>query len=643
MNFLQRRSDDQGFASWVSALDEPAALFSFSGRLVAANAGWSFGAGPRVTGLTALDAALAGFGDPAAAFRLAKAARRGEAACETVGGVRVRADRVEGGILVRATPAASAAPAADDAASGQSQPPAPAPVGPATPAPPAGMSGRAGLADLINAAPVGVARLDGADARAARILDANLAFFRIAGGEAGVSLSSLVPPGEVADLARLQIGATEPVQLSLSVEEGRAAEGWLMADGENGAALVIVDVTMRREMEQRLAQGGKMQALGGISAKVAHELNNWLQVVYLHTDNLLTRHPVGDPIYNELQQIKENTVRSADLVRNLLAYSRKQTLRREVMDVGAVLSEFAVLIRQVLDERVRFDIVHGRDLPQVRADKQQLETVLMNLVTNARDAVLSTARPGGEVIVRTRAATSADVREALAGVGVAEVPEATWAMIAVSDTGTGMPPEVAAKIFEPFFTTKDTGKGTGIGMASVYGIVKQSGGFITLETEEGVGTTFRVFLPAAAPEEAAAAEAAKATAPEARPRDLAGKGRILLVEDDKGVRAITALLLTQRGYQVVEACDGEEALEILEDAPASFDLVLSDVMMPGMDGPTMLKAARPHLGHARIVFMSGYAERDFAQTLEDERAISFLPKPFNLQDLAERVKSELAS
>lgn len=633
MSLFSRSQDTSRLNAWLAAIDGAAAVFAPNGRLLAANEVWRDGEGAgHPPGLTALDAALSVLDDSAVAFRVSKAVRRAQPLEEMAQGRLVRVSPVDGGALVRIGVPVPVAPAA------------PAPVAAADPARPV-PAGRAGLGALVTAAPVGLARLDSADPLKARVVEANPAFLTIAGGAVGCRIADLVAAADLEDLTGLRIGAASPAEISLAVEPGRVGEGWLLADGDEGSALLVVDVTSRRDMEQRLAQGGKMQAIGQIAGGVAHELNNLLQVITLNADHLLTRHPVGDPSYKELQQIQQTTVRAAELVRMLLAYSRKQTFRRDIMDVGEVLSEFAVLMRQVLDERVRFDIVHGRDLPQVRADKQQLETVLMNLVTNARDAVISAGRGGGEVTVRTRAATSEDVRAALRGKGVSEVPDAHWAMIAVSDTGTGMPPEVAAKIFEPFFTTKEAGKGTGIGMATVYGIVKQSGGFIALETESGTGTTFQVFLPAAAPEETAAAEAAAraAPAPEVRPTDLAGRGRILLVEDEDGVRSIAAHLLSQRGYQVVEACDGEEALEILEANPEGFDLVLSDVVMPGLDGPGLLRAAKPHLGHARVVFMSGYAERDFAQTLEDERSVSFLPKPFTLQQLAERVKSELAA
>jgi two-component system cell cycle sensor histidine kinase/response regulator CckA len=454
----------------------------------------------------------------------------------------------------------------------------------------------------------------------------------------------LVASAHADDLDRLEVGGQRPIELDIANTGGQTCEGWLLEDENDGAALLLVDVSTRREMEHRLAQTSKMQAVGQIAGGVAHELNNFLLVITLNCDALLARHPVGDPSYGELQSIQNTSARAAELVKMLLAYARKQTFRRDVLDVGAVLTEFAVLMRQVLDERIVFEITHGRDLPNVRADKQQLETVFMNLVTNARDAVLMSGRGKGSVTVRTKRATTQDVRTALKGLSIADIEDCDWAMISVTDTGTGMSQDIATKIFEPFFTTKEQGKGTGIGLATVYGIIKQSDGFIALDSVEDEGTTFHVFLPATTADDLSdAMPAAQAQVAEARPMDLAGRGRILLVEDEEGVRNIATRLLMQRGYQVTSAGDGEEALEILQNDPNSFDLVLSDVVMPGLDGPGLLKAAKPYLGHARIVFMSGYAEQDFAQTLEDERSISFLPKPFTLAQLAERVKTELAA
>lgn len=617
---------------WLATLVGPASLFTHGGQMVGANEAF-FSAYKS----TKIDLLLRDLVDASGAFRISKAVRRGLILDETFDDLHVQVGPIGSWSLVRLYPIGKVStPHTPLIMTSNIAPVVASVASDAT-------SLRTGLAQLIAEAPVGVARLDRRDARNATITEANPAFVRIAGSGAGGELARLIASGDADDLDRLEVGSTRAVELDLLTEGGRTCEAWLLEDGEEGAALLLVDVSTRREMEQRLAQTSKMQAVGQIAGGVAHELNNFLLVITLNCDALLARHPVGDPSYGELQSIMNTTTRAAELVKMLLAYARKQTFRRDVLDVGAVLTEFAVLMRQVLDERINFDITHGRDLPTVRADKQQLETVFMNLVTNARDAVLMSGKGKGAVTVRTRRASTDDVRAALKGQGVHEVPQGDWSMISVTDTGTGMPAEVSAKIFEPFFTTKEQGKGTGIGLATVYGIIKQSGGFIALESVEGEGTTFQVYLPAAAAEEGETEVPVPVAPIEARPVDLAGRGRILLVEDEDGVRTIAAKLLTQRGYHVTAAADGEEALEILEEDPEGFDLVLSDVVMPGLDGPGLLKAAKPYLGRARVVFMSGYAEQDFAKTLEDERSISFLPKPFTLAQLAERVKLELAS
>jgi two-component system cell cycle sensor histidine kinase/response regulator CckA len=500
---------------------------------------------------------------------------------------------------------------------------------------------RANLASLIAGAPLGIARLSGRDIAEAQIIGTNPAFVRISGVDSGQNLREIVSDEDVAKLDKLAIGSVSPVELVMKTNSKTICEAWLLEDGEKGAAILLIDISERREMEGRLTQANKMEVIGKIASEVAHELNNLLTVIVLNTDALLMRHPVGDPSYQELQGIRNTTGRAANLVHTLLAFSRKQTFRREVLDIGAVLTEFSYLLHQVLDERVKFEIHHGRDLPNVLADKQQLETMFMNFITNARDAVLSHNQSGGWVKMSTKKASRDEVVKALKDEKVADIPNVKYCQISVSDNGSGMTQETAKKIFEPFFTTKETGKGTGIGMASVYGIVKQSGGYITLDTEVGKGTTFSVFLPEASEEDAVKAVTITPKEPAKRAMNLSGKGRILLVEDEDGLRTITAQILKQRGYDVKEAGDGEEALEILEQNSGEIDLLISDVVMPIMDGPTLLKEAKPYLGDARVIFMSGYAEQDFGEILEKDRAIHFLPKPFEMVQLAEKVKTVL--
>jgi len=304
-----------------------------------------------------------------------------------------------------------------------------------------------------------------------------------------------------------------------------------------------------------------------------------------------------------------------------------------VLDLGELISEFEVLLRRVLYEDVKLVTDYGRNLPQVKADRGQLETAVMNLAVNARDAVR--AHGGGQVKIRTARLTQEQAQQM--GYPGAQGDQA---LIEVSDDGPGIAPEIMEKIFEPFFTTKPVGEGTGLGLATVYGIVKQSDGWISIDSRPGEGAAFRIFLPVHVP--SAVSPPVQPVQPK-RPvaRDLSGAGRILFVEDEDAVRGVAAKLLRARGYEVIEAASGEEALELAEEHAGQIDLMISDVVMPGMQGPDLLKQARGYLGAAPVMFISGYAESEFSDLLEGETNVSFLPKPIDIKTLAERVKQEL--
>jgi two-component system cell cycle sensor histidine kinase/response regulator CckA len=266
----------------------------------------------------------------------------------------------------------------------------------------------------------------------------------------------------------------------------------------------------------------------------------------------------------------------------------------------------------------------------------------MNLAVNARDAMRGVVEPGQAVVtIRTQRLTADEAR----GLGWLDAPSGEVALIEVSDTGPGVPVELVDKIFEPFFTTKAVNEGTGMGLATVYGIVQQAGGHVAVSNLDGPnglvsGAAFRIFLPAASEAELIEAAPVEIKA-KPQPRDLSGAGRILFVEDESAVRIIAAKLLRQRGYEVIEAADGEEALVLAEEWAGQIDMLISDVIMPGLDGPSLLKKARPFLGDAPVMFISGYAESDFSDLLQDEVGVSFLPKPLDIKTLAERVKQEL--
>jgi two-component system cell cycle sensor histidine kinase/response regulator CckA len=382
-----------------------------------------------------------------------------------------------------------------------------------------------------------------------------------------------------------------------------------------------------------------MDMVGQLAGGIAHDFNNVLSAIMMANDFLLNAHKPTDPSFQDIMQIKQNATRAAALVRQLLAFSRKQTLRPQVLDIGDVLSDLNVLLKRLLGEKVKPEVVHGRDLWPIKADLSQLEQVIVNLAVNARDAMPD----GGKLTVRT-ANVPAQEAERLSYKGM---PSADYVRIDVTDTGTGIPSDIVDKIFEPFFSTKEVGKGTGLGLSTVYGIVKQTGGFIYVDSEAGKGTSFRIFLPRHHAEqempEAAANGAAKAQPAEAkRAADLTGQGTILLVEDEEGLRSLNARGLRSRGYSVIEASNGVEAMEALEQKNGAVDLVVSDVVMPEMDGPTLLKAMRDRNPDLKIIFVSGYAEDAFEKSLPENQQFAFLAKPFALSALVAKVKETMA-
>jgi two-component system, cell cycle sensor histidine kinase and response regulator CckA len=412
---------------------------------------------------------------------------------------------------------------------------------------------------------------------------------------------------------------------------------------ETEAAIVyMLETTERRTLENQINQSQKMDMVGQLAGGIAHDFNNVLSAIMMANDFLLNAHKPTDPSFQDIMQIKQNATRAATLVRQLLAFSRKQTLRPQVLDLGDALSDLTMLLRRLIGEKVKFDPVHGRDLWPVKVDVSQFEQVIVNLAVNARDAMPD----GGKLTIKT-ANVAAQQAEKLSYKGM---PPADYVRIDVSDTGTGIPAEIVDKIFEPFFSTKEVGKGTGLGLSTVYGIVKQTGGFVYVESEEGRGTTFCIFLPRhhlepeAQHEPQAANGAAKDTAAEAKaPRvDLTGQGTILLVEDEEGLRSLNARGLRSRGYTVIEASNGVEALEVFDEKDGAVDLVVSDVVMPEMDGPTLLRAMRERNPGLKIIFVSGYAEDAFAKSLEENEKFDFLAKPFALSALVAKVKETMA-
>jgi two-component system, cell cycle sensor histidine kinase and response regulator CckA len=426
-------------------------------------------------------------------------------------------------------------------------------------------------------------------------------------------------PAMSGDLAvRLARSPKEPVALTIAGLRGL---------GDAAVLLLLKDNSEEAKLKRQVMQATKMQAVGQLAGGVAHDFNNILTAIIGHCDLMLMRHTPGDSDYDDIQQIKSNSNRAAGLTRQLLAFSRQQTLRPQVLQLTDVVAEVSHLLKRLLGETVKLVVKHGRNLGSVRADPGQLEQVIVNLAVNARDAMA--AKGGGTLTIQTYAVHADQVAE----LGSDILPIADYSALSVTDTGSGIAPNVLGKIFEPFFTTKEVGKGTGLGLSTVYGIVKQSGGFIFADSRVDEGTRFVIYLPVHHVE----AEPGKAKIG-AKPKDheLWGTGTVLLVEDEPMVRAVAERALTRHGYKVVTANNGEEALEVIGRGE-EIALLISDVVMPGMDGPAMVEEARKSRPELPILFMSGYAEEQLRKSIDLDK-VAFLPKPFSVQELAEAAR-----
>jgi two-component system, cell cycle sensor histidine kinase and response regulator CckA len=487
--------------------------------------------------------------------------------------------------------------------------------------------------DVFRDAPMGMAFAEAEG----KLVEANEAFKSFfAGPVLGKSLSELIEPSDrervTSLIAKAAAGEAHlpPVELRAAGQGERMAELFANPVPDGRAVLYLLDVTEQKALEIKFAQSQKMQAVGQLAGGVAHDFNNLLTVIIGNSEFLLMRHQAGDPSFKEINEIQQNALRAANLVRQLLAFSRKQTLQPKVLALGEIFSELANMLRMLLREGITLTLENGKELWPVHADETQLTNAVINLVVNARDAMPK----GGIVSIRTANETAA----AAVALGTAIMPAGDYVRIDVSDTGTGIALEHLGKIFDPFFTTKPVGQGTGLGLATVYGIVKQTGGFITVDSELGKGTTFRIYLPRFHPEQnPAAAEPERAA-----PRDVTGQDTILLVEDEEAVRSFAARALRLRGYNVIEAAGGEEALEEVKNAKAPIHLLITDVVMPNMDGPTLVREVRRIDPGMTVIFMSGYAEEAFRRNDEKAEDLHFLPKPFGLKQLAAKVKEVLS-
>jgi len=504
---------------------------------------------------------------------------------------------------------------------------------------PAGGGGTSALSyieTLLSLLPFGLAMAD----RDGRILFVNKAFARAAGLTPGSKPSYpgdlvvredqaavadavrrfAVGPQMSGDIAvRMRELPDEPTALSLAGVRGL---------GEAAVLLSLKDNSEESKLKRQVAQATKMQAIGQLAGGVAHDFNNILTAIIGHCDLMLMRHTPGDSDYDDIQQVKSNSNRAAGLTRQLLAFSRQQTLRPQILQLPDIVSDVSNLLKRLLGENVRLEVSHGRNLGAVRADPGQLEQVIVNLAVNARDAMPE----GGTLNIQTYAVPAAKTREMRQQI----LPVGDYTALRVSDTGLGIPPDILAKIFEPFFTTKELGKGTGLGLSTVYGIVKQSGGYIFAESELGRGASFVIYLPVY---QGADVEDVPVREP-VRRSETWGSGTILLVEDEDMVRAVAERALTRQGYKVLTANDGEQGLEVLA-SHEGIDLLISDVVMPNMDGPAMVSQARRSHPRLPVLFMSGYAEEQLRKSI-DIANVAFLPKPFSVNQLAEAARDTMA-
>lgn len=435
-------------------------------------------------------------------------------------------------------------------------------------------------------------------------------------------------------LAQIGSGETMPAAMEITLKGEKVVSVQMHArkiKGSDNIVLHFLDLSEQKRLEAQFVQSQKMQAIGQLAGGVAHDFNNLLTAIIGFCDLLLLRHKPSDPSFGDIMQIKQNSNRAANLVRQLLAFSRQQTLRPRVQDVTDILTEVSHLLRRLIGANIDLDLHHGTDLGLVKVDVGQMEQVLINLAVNARDAMDG----GGKLSITTKNHKNTSPQKCCDD----EMPAGEWVVISVEDTGCGISAENMSRILEPFFTTKDVGQGTGLGLATVYGIIRQTGGYLSIESTVGKGTTFSIYLPRLSEAEAKV-EAVASKPEEEKTGDLTGTARILLVEDEDAVRTFSTRALTNKGYQVLGAESGEAALALMEGKDLdTIDLMITDVMMPGMDGPTMAKKMRERSPELKIIFISGYTE----DKLKDHmgKNIYFLPKPFTLKQLAEKVKEAL--
>jgi len=505
------------------------------------------------------------------------------------------------------------------------------------------------LSGEITEAPFGVAVVEGEFGKNAKLIEANKAFIDAFGEiSRNTALSRIFSSETSEELARevkrkLSVGASSQVVevhqgsgnnvrvFALYVKPvGRRRGGY----GTKRALIFSVEITERKRMEIDHGQDQKLKAIGNLAGEVAHDFNNFLQSILGNCELLMMNHPLGDPSYEQLVLIRENSLRLANLTKQLLAFSRKQTMQRKKVSVTELLRDFTKFLDRAVGDKVRLELINGRGLRPIRVDQNQLESAIMNLAVNARDAM---GPDGGTLTIKTHHLSVDDVIKE----GPAGLVEEDHVVIEVSDTGPGVSDDIASQIFDPFFTTKDVGKGTGLGLSTVHGVIGQMGGAIYLDSQKGEGANFKIYLPAIAAGEEEDEVSAKGRS--VALTDLTGAGRILVVEDEDSVRDFVVVALRGRGYEIEEAPDGSDALELINEMGVDhFDLIISDVMMGEMDGPVFVRELISIYQQCpRVIFMSGYAESAMRDQLGDLEPDGYLQKPFSPKVLASAIKDHI--
>lgn len=500
------------------------------------------------------------------------------------------------------------------------------------------------LSGIINESPIGIVSVDDVGC----IKECNLAFSAMAEGVFGqmpahenLKQNTIIQLIDASNqdgirgiLSFLRGDAVEsPIQIVLAGVRGATVNVYFKKSHTKQDplhTLYLVDISELKRISQQFAQSQKMQAIGQLAGGIAHDFNNLLTAMIGFCDLLLLRHSPSDLSFNDIMQIKHNANRAANLVRQLLAFSRQQTLHLKTLNVTDLLSNLTSLLRRLIGPAIDLRISYEQNLGLIKADQGQFEQVITNLVVNARDAMPN----GGALKIETK---NVSIEEYTPCINET-IPPGQYVLIEVNDNGQGIASEHIANIFEPFFSTKEVGAGTGLGLSMVYGIVKQSGGFINVNSKLNAGTSFQIYWPLLS-ENSLREVPVQNNIERALRTDLSGSAAIMLVEDEDSVRMYAARALRDKGHKVFEAANGQEALDIIKSEDSfKIDVLVTDVIMAPIDGPSLAAQARVLFPDLKIIFISGYAEDSLRQQLQNIPNVHFLPKPFELKELASKVK-----